>query len=404
VTQAKRGFCLQKSMKNLNIICFSGTDWWYHNRGLFCPQVMRRLAKERKVLYVNSLGMRLPSLKKDRHAVKKILRKLVSMSRFLKKVENRMYVFSPLSIPLLGSCLGRRLSAFLVGLQVKLAAILLGLKEPIVYIGCPTALGVIKKLKKKYVIYERSDLYEEMPGTNKLYIAHLDDELTRLADLVLYMNKRFWSDGVSKNANSLLIGHGVDFDLFVNAENYGRIPEDIARVPRPIIGWFGDMSDKTSDIALLAYAVKKLPDLSFVCVGPISTDVSRLRQCANVYFLGPKPYEQVPFYGKEFDVVIMPWNRNKWMNYSSPVKTKEYLALGKPIVSIDYPELELYHDVVYVSLDYDQFVGNIRKGIKENDPHLKIRRREKVRNETWDNKVKVIMDFIEQKLEQPEND
>jgi len=380
------------------IVCFSGTDWWYHNRGLFCPQIMRRLARDHKVLYVNSLGMRLPSLNKDRHAVKKILRKLRSISRFLKKVDNRMYVFSPVSIPLLGSRLGRKLSIFLVYLQVKLAATLLGLREPIVYIGCPTALGVVKKLKKKYVIYERSDLYEEMPGANKSYIAYLDDELTCSADLVLYMNRALWTDGVRKNANSSLIGHGVDFEQFANAEQTEYVPEDIAKIPRPIIGWFGDMSDKTSDLALVEYAAKRLPDMSFVFVGPISADVSRLRQYTNVYFLGPKPYEQVPFYGKEFDVAIMPWNRNKWIEFCSPVKTKEYLALGKPIVSIDYPELKSYHDVVYVSTDYDQFVGNIRKGLKENNPHLKISRQEKVRNETWDNKVKLIMNFIEQNL------
>jgi len=389
---------LQLKLSDSGIICFSGTDWWYHNRGLFCPQVMRRLAKSHKVLYINSLGMRLPSLKKDRHAIKKILRKLKSISHLLTKVENKMYVFSPVSIPLLGSYLGTKLNVFFVYLQVKLAALLLGIKEPIVYIGCPTALGIIKKLRKKCVIYERSDLYEAMPGTNKSYVAYLDDELTRSADLVLYMNRMFWSNSVSKNDNSLLIGHGVDFALFANAENSNQTPEDIAKIHRPIIGWFGDMSDKTSDLALVEYAAKRLPDMSFVFVGPISADVSRLRQYTNIYFLGPKPYEQVPLYGKEFDVAIMPWNKSKWIKFCSPVKTKEYLALGKPIVSIDYPELKSYHDVVYVSLDYDQFVDNIRKGVKENDPHLKIRRQEKVRNETWDNKAKLIMNFIEQNL------
>ena len=139
----------QSKLSDAGIVCFSGTDWWYHNRGLFCPQVMRRLAKDHKVLYVNSLGIRLPSLKRDGHAIKKILRKLRSISRFLKKVDNTMYVFSPVSIPLLGSRVGRKLNIILVRLQVKLATTLLGLRDPIVYIGCPTALGVVKKMKKK---------------------------------------------------------------------------------------------------------------------------------------------------------------------------------------------------------------------------------------------------------------
>jgi hypothetical protein len=77
-----------------SIVCFAGCDWWYHNRGLFCPQVMKRLAKDYKVLFINSLGMRIPSLKNDRHALNKIGRKLRSIVRFLRKTENGMYVFS----------------------------------------------------------------------------------------------------------------------------------------------------------------------------------------------------------------------------------------------------------------------------------------------------------------------
>jgi hypothetical protein len=173
---------LRLELTDGGIICFSGADWWYHNRGLFCPQIMRRLGREYKVLYVNSLGMRFPSLKKDRHALKKILRKLRSISRYLKKVDDKMYVFSPVSIPLLNSRLGRKLNTLLVYLQVKLVAMLLGLREPIVYVGCPTALGVVRRLKRKYLIYERSDLYEEMPGANKSYVAHLDNELTCISD------------------------------------------------------------------------------------------------------------------------------------------------------------------------------------------------------------------------------
>lgn len=382
-------------LTNVSIVCFSGTDWWYHNRGLFCPQVMRRLAKDYKVLYVNSLGVRIPSLKKDQHAVKKILRKLRSFSRFLKKADDKMYVLSPVSIPLLGSRLGRKLNTLSVFLQVRLVAILLGFREPVVYVGCPTALGVVEKLRKKYVIYERSDLYAEMPGVNKSYVAYLDNELTCSADLVLYMNRALWTDGLSKNANSLLIGHGVDFDLFVNAVNSEYTPEDIAQVPRPIIGWYGDMSDKTSDLALLEYAAKRLSDMSFVFIGPISSSVGRLRQYPNVYFLGPKPYNQVPFYGKEFDVAIMPWNRGRWIEFCNPVKVKEYLALGKPVVSTYYPEIEPYTGVVYVARKYDEFIFLIHRAVRECDSEKVEERRKMVQNETWDSKVEQIKAFME---------
>ena len=134
--------------------------------------------------------------------------------------------------------------------------------------------------------------------------------------------------------------------------------------------------------------------MSFVLVGPISSNVSNLRKYNNIYFLGPKPYEQIPHYGKMFDVAIMPWKKNRWIELCNPVKTKEYLALGKPIVSIDYPELKPYKDIVYSVSNHDQFIDAVRKALDESDPQLKQKRRERVRHETWDNKVRQITEFI----------
>jgi len=386
------------NQKRQEIVCFAGCDWWYHNRGLFCPQIMTRLAKDYKVLYINSLGIRVPNLKKDPLALTKIFRKIRSIARFIRRDISGMYVMSPVSLPLLGSALGRAINTYSVLLQTKLIMLLLGISNPIFYIGCPPARDVAEKIKHRYLIYERTDLFEAMPGANTHYIAALDDELTRSADLVLYVNTALWKQGIQKNKNSLLIGHGVDFELFANAAKSKHIPEDIAKIPRPIIGFFGDVSDKTSDIALLEFAAEKLPEMSFVFVGPISADVSGLRRFANVHFLGQKPYEQIPLYGKEFDVAIMPWNRSRWIEFCNPIKIKEYLALGKPVVSTYYPEIEPYSDLVYVARDYDAFVSCIRSAAQERDPAKQEERRKRVQNETWDSKIEQIKTIIEKNL------
>jgi hypothetical protein len=381
---------------NINsIICFAGCDWWYHNRGLFCPQVMKRLAKDYKVLFVNSLGMRVPSLKGDKYAAKKIFRKLHSLVHFLRKADNGMYVFSPLSLPFLGSPFGRKFNTFFLLFQVKLVMALMRFKKPIFYVGCVPAFEIVKKLNRRYLIYERTDLFEEMPGTDKNYIASLDRELAESADLVLYVNKAMWKQGVAKNENSILLGHGVDFEVFSQAEKSNHVPDDIALVHKPIVGFFGEITADVCDFALLEYMAKELPNISLVLIGTTSSDVSGLRVYNNVYFLGHKPYEQIPDYGKVFDVAIMPWKRNKWIEFCNPVKIKEYLALGRPVVSIYYPEIEPYSDIVYVAKSYEQFVSYVRKAIAENDVGLKIARRKRVENETWDSKVKQIIHYIE---------
>ncbi|MEO0662179.1 MAG: hypothetical protein AAFZ87_11625 [Planctomycetota bacterium] len=43
------------------VVCFGGEDWWYHNRAHYDMQMMRELSADLPVLYVNSIGMRVPT-------------------------------------------------------------------------------------------------------------------------------------------------------------------------------------------------------------------------------------------------------------------------------------------------------------------------------------------------------
>jgi len=308
-----------------------------------------------------------------------------------------MFVLSPVSLPLLGSALGRKLNAVFVAAQIRLAMALLRMKQPVFYINCLPALDVIRKWRKRFLIYERTDLFEEMPGVDKQYVAVLDKELSDNADLVLYVNRQLYERGMQTDRGPLLIGHGVDVDLFTGAAD-GTVPDDLTSIPKPIVGFFGDISDKTSDFTLLEFIAKSLGDASLVLVGPISADVAKLRVYSNVHFLGPKSYQQIPHYGAQFDVAIMPWNQNRWIEFCNPVKLKEYLALGKPVVTTYYPEIEPYKDVVYIARNYNEFAAAIRMALEEDDAEKVQRRRDMVRNETWDSKVTMIREFMEERL------
>ena len=384
----------QSKLTDAWVICFSGTDWWYHNRGLFCPQIMRRLAKDHKVLYVNSLGMRVPSLRKDKYAVKKITRKLRSISRLLRKVNDNMHVFSVLPFPFLGTKIGRTLNTLFVFAQLRIAMMLTRVKDPIIFVGCPPALEVVRKIKHRYLIYERTDLFEEMPEVDKPYITSLDNELVQSSDLVLYVDAAMYKEGVKQNRNSLLVGHGVDFSFFADADKSDYIPADVAKIPKPIIGYFGDISDRTFDFDLMQHLAASLPDMSFALVGPLSSNVDCLRRFKNIYILGQKAYEEIPHYGKVFDVSILPWTKNRWVMHSYPIKIKEYLALGSPFVTVDIPAVEDFKDVIYVANDYDDFVSKVCQAIDEDGPGYRQKRKERVRNGTWDSKVQQIIDFV----------
>ncbi len=376
------------------IVCFSGSDWWYHNRGLMVVRIMTQLTLHTKVLFINSLGMRIPSLRKDKHAIKLILRKLKSILKLLRKdKESGMYIVSPFSVPFQNKFL-KKINNASLRFQVKLIMILLGIRKPIFYFGNLPAWEVAQHFQYSYLIYECSDLFHEMPGADKKHISYLNELLIKNSNLVIYVNSILWKNGLMQNKNSLMLGHGVDYDLFTQNTRSGFVPEDIASIPGPVIGFYGDISTKTSDFSLIEYIAKNLPELSFVLIGSVSSDISKLKEYQNIYFLGQKPYNEIPLYGKAFDVAIMAWNKNKWIEHCNPVKLKEYLALGNPIVTVYFPEIEPYKELVYVSEDYNDFVSNIKKALKENDKELQIKRKESVRDETWKNKTNQLIDFI----------
>jgi glycosyltransferase involved in cell wall biosynthesis len=81
------------------------------------------------------------------------------------------------------------------------------------------------------------------------------------------------------------------------------------------------------------------------------------------------------------DVLVMPWNKSEWVRACNPVKLKEYLAVGRPVVSTDFHELSSYDGLVSVAATAEEFARAIRAGLERPaDPGAG---RERVRHETW---------------------
>jgi len=99
------------------------------------------------------------------------------------------------------------------------------------------------------------------------------------------------------------------------------------------------------DFELLERLAKGHPEWNFVLIGEIYCDISRLQKQSNVHFLGRREHCQLPAYCKGFDVGIIPYDmKQARMESVNPVKTKEILAAGVPVVAADVPELRVTSD------------------------------------------------------------
>ena len=367
------------------IICIGGEDWWYHNRGHFDFQIMRRLARDVPVLFVNSLGVRFPSVREGGQFIARIRRKLGSFGRGLTHVENNFHVLSPLSVP---GQLGTSAFGWALAPQIKYFAARIGIKRPLLWLHCPAGAGLMDAFAGAPMVMQRTDRFESFPEGDPTVLGRQIAALKARTDLVVYCNTDLQAEERSQVAASLLVTHGVDFDRFVAAGTSPAVPADVAGIGGPRVGFIGGIDAHTFDPPLFLEVVKALPDVQFVMVGGSSLHDGWCPH-ANVHFLGRKPYDEVAHYMAACDALIMPWNASDWIKGCNPIKLKEYLAVGRPVVTTPFPALAPYRDLVRVAADGAGFAAALREAVAAwHDPAAQ---REHVRLESWDAKAAEVM-------------
>ncbi len=377
-----------------DVICFGGEDWWYHNRGHIDMQIMKRYAKSAKVLYINSIIMQKVSIAKGANFTGKAIRKAKSVLRGLKKTDAGFWVQSPLAIPVHHIAWASPMNNLALRTQIVFARSILGIRDPLVWVACPAACSLALKMKKDKLVYQRTDRFEDYPNVDPQFVRSCDKKLMAAADLTIFANSYLYDTEAGECQKALYLDHGVDYEMFASAENVATTPPDMRNIKRPIVGFFGGIDSHTTDIDFLTRVVDLLGDMSFVFVGKTSIDCSQLRSYLNVHLLGQKPYELIPNYGKHFDAAIMTWNRNEWIEACNPIKLKEYLALGKPVISTPFPELEKYSEITYRAQSPAEFAACIRTAISENNTEKINARRKRVMHESWDTKAQAVLNEL----------
>lgn len=388
----------KERMAGLDVVCFGGEDWWYHNRGHIDMQIMRRFARKGTTVYINSIVMQKPSIKRGigggRSLPQKLSRKIKSILRGLCRSDVGFWVYSPLSLPVQHIRWLQPLNQFILSMQTRRVVRRLRMARPLVWVACPVACEPALRMKRTALVYQRTDRFEEYPNVDSDRIRSCDEQLKRNADLTIYVSQSLYEQEKGQCRRAVYLDHGVDFDLFARAEEDGFIPEDMAGVDRPIAGFFGGIDSHTSDIPFLEKLVRLLPEFSFVFVGSASSNVDGLLANRNVRMLGQKPYEQIPHYGKCFDVAIMVWRQNRWIEGCNPIKLKEYLALGKPVVSTPFPQLREYLDVACQAATPEEFAACVRRSLAENNQERILARRTKIRAMSWDAKAEMVLQLL----------
>ncbi|ADO71488.1 spore coat polysaccharide biosynthesis glycosyltransferase ExoP [Stigmatella aurantiaca] len=379
----------RRALRGRDLVVFSN-DW--DGDPLSKVHIMRILSRDNRVLWVNSIGNRAP--KANAHDLQRIWKKLSSFTEGIREVEPNLFVLAPLAIPFYGSEMVRGANRELLRLQVKNAMRKLRFHRPISWSFLPASAPVSGTLGEEFVVYHCVDEFSAFSDTNGRHIAELEERLLRRANLVITSAERLRENKAKVNPNTVLVRHGVDFQHFVKACDASTpIPEDIANLPKPIIGFFGLMADWVDQEAMIATA-KAHPEGSVVVIGKVAPDcdVSAMKAVPNIHFLGRKPYASLPGYSRAFDVALMPFTVNELTLNANPLKVREYLAAGLPVVSTDIPEVRKV-GLCKIATSTEDFVRKVDECLAEG-PGPDRTRAERIFHESWDARVEEIRSFV----------
>jgi glycosyltransferase involved in cell wall biosynthesis len=373
-------------LRGRDILCFSH-DWT--GDPLSKTHLMRLLSKENRILWINSIGYRTPTVSKA--DASRAIKKLVAATDRIKEVEPNIFVLSPLAIPAYGHESLRRINEHLLKFQVKRAMRKLGFKRVINWIFNPPAAVIARKLGEDKLIYHCVDEYKEFSGVSGSVMAEFENVLLHKADLAIVTSERLLASRSKINPHTVLVRHGVDYAHFRKAlDPETVVPDDIRDLPRPVIGFFGLIADWV-DVDLMAATARHFSGGSLVVLGKSTTDTSALASLPNVHMLGRKPYELLPAYCKGFDVALNPFRVNELTLNANPLKVREYLAAGLPVVSSPIPEVELLN-LCSIADGVTETVSAIEAALA--DPGPSLARSEAIKRESWEARLEEIRAYL----------
>ncbi len=374
---------------NVDMLVF-GEDWGALPSST--QHLIRHLLPDMNIVWVNSLGLRRPKLcKRDMIRAAKKLQNMLSRNNSIgtdfESSGLTPHIVNPRVIPWPGNPIARKLNESLLTnlLQPMLAN---NDTRPILWTSLPSAADVVGKLGERACIYYCGDDFSALDGVDHKPIAKMEKALVKKADLIIAASHKIAEKFPPEK--TLVLPHGVDFERFSTpaprANDLGNGP--VAGFYGSIAGWF--------DKQLMLATAQQLPHWRFVLIGPAHTNIKELTDQPNIEWLGPRAHKELAHYSQHWDVGILPFKNNAQIQACNPLKLREYLAAGQPIVSTRYPAISDYSSLVNIAEESPlSFSNKIEQAYLANKKGDSLLRQASVRQESWQQKAKQLKDIIE---------
>jgi teichuronic acid biosynthesis glycosyltransferase TuaH len=393
-------------IKNRDIVLFSFQPWNCDIAFNF-KDMAYELARHNRVLFVDRALDRNTAIK-NKFFAKKEPGSPAKSSRLMEKIQEDFWVLHPQSLLESGNWspsyklfdFFNRINNNRLAVEIKSAIRNLGFKEIILINDNDFFRGLyLKDLLPchEYIFYIR-DFLTISPFFKK-FGPECERRVIERSDLVVANSAYLAAYAGQWNPNSVDIGQGCNLQDFLIERK--EVPDDLARIPGPVIGYFGSVNAERLSEEVLLHIAASFPQYSVVLVGPLDLyfEKSALRNCSNVYFLGPKKPEESPAYIQHFDVCINPQSVNPLTIGNYPRKIDEYLVTGKPVVATATDAMEMFSGHTFLCETKEDYVKQIRKIFSSPEVFSETQkeaRRNFALEHTWENSIGCLGDAFYQ--------
>jgi glycosyltransferase involved in cell wall biosynthesis len=373
-----------------DIVCVGFADWdtdlWTNQHHL-----MHRLARENRVLFVESLGLRRPQL--AARDVSRIRRRLLRGLAPPREADG-VRVLSPLVLPFHANRLVRAVNRRVLPWLVGRAARAIGMRAPILWAYVPQAEVLIDSLRPSLIVYHCVDDMASQAGIDAASFSAAEQRFAARADLVLASAPALAERLREYNGNVLDAPNVADTDLFATALQDGPLDPGLAALPAPRVVFTGAIVTTKLDLGLLVELARLRRDWSFALVGPVGpgdprADVSTLAAEPNVHLLGARAYRDLPAVLRAADAGLIPYARNALTASIFPMKVYEYLAAGLPVVATPLPALAGVGEVI-TAPDAAGIARALEEALADDTAERRAERSRAAAAHSWDRRLEEI--------------
>ncbi len=421
----------------MNWIVF-GEDWGSHPSST--QHLFKHILQQDDVTWVNSMGLRSPKL--NSHDIRRMGHKLKSMlepkepalpiagtahitndvttisnqkstgSHTFSQEPNTMvsdtvtgrskplarpqHIIHPQTVPVYSSKLIRGFNRLQLSRQLR-SHTLDSTEDTILWLSLPSAVDMVGLCGESLSVYYCGDDFSSLAGVDHKIVAQMEAELSERCDLILTAScelaKKF---PVGKTH---LLEHGVDFPLFSTPA-----PRPMDCPEEKVMGFYGQLADWV-DIDLLNVIADSFPDWTIQIIGAVHTETWGLLNRKNVQWHDAMPHANLAAYCQHWQIAMLPFRHCPQITHCNPLKLREYLASGTPIISTRFPAAEKYCPTVTLAdntaeflLQLDHMISGLATQTTEQKAQAAREQQRLVQKESWEHKAQFVRMLIGQEL------